>query len=108
MSECPPKSVRHRRRPSGRCNLSRIYNPTPAAAPQRTPVRSADATLTDVTQTTVAVLKTTITLTPKWQADLGPSWRINSVRRDTTQAGAETLSPMTPAERDEPVCLKTT
>ncbi|MGY9038054.1 MAG: TonB-dependent receptor [Rhodobacterales bacterium] len=72
------------------CTVS-IYNPDTSGCSTATPVRSADATLTDVT-TRSLYLNDTITFNPQWQLNLGARLDDYSVSRTTTQAGAETLS----------------
>jgi len=51
------------------CTVS-IYNPDTSGCSTATPVRSADATLTDVT-TRSLYLNDTITFNPQWQLNLG-------------------------------------
>ena len=71
--------------------LRRDLQPDVSGCSTATPVRSADATLTDVT-TRSLYLNDTITFNPQWQLNLGARLDDYSVSRTTTEAGADTLS----------------
>jgi len=72
------------------CSIS-IYAPDTSGCANATPVRSADATLTEVT-TKSLYLNDTITFNPRWELNLGARVDDYSISRTSTEEGSTTLT----------------